>query len=274
MLCIDLFFWNQSPATLVAPTIKSVIFWPFGGWIAPQFWTLPVEIMFYGIVWMLITVKAVEHLDRLAIALVAITAFYWSAIYSGTIARHWQMDTLLLLQHGSYFAIGICLSSADRKGLSPTRLLVILAGIALAAFDIPFAAKEYGAASPAEPHQWLMPFGIWLAMLGLMIISLRWKSEIADFVRSARLGGLLRTVGLSTYPLYLIHLHVGGMVMTLAFAYHVALLPAVGLGIAVSVAVSVVLALVVEPHIRRLILFPLRSPYFRIGPLKLLRGMR
>jgi len=257
---IDYLFWHQSLFGLGKELAKTLLFWPLGGWLVPQFWTLPVEIVFYAVVWAFVALGWNDRLDRLALALVGISALHLLLVGFGVTPIHGQLANVLLLKYGMYFAMGICLCSIDRKGWSPVRLLVIAAAVVLAAFEIPQSMHPYGVYSATAPHNWIWPFVIWLAAVALITLSLGWKKDIARLVRAARMGGLSRTIGLATYPLYLIHIHVAGMAITLALAAGLSLMPALVLGVILSVLAAVLIAVLIEPQVRRLVLLPFGGP--------------
>jgi peptidoglycan/LPS O-acetylase OafA/YrhL len=260
IIAIDSLFWNQSLIMLGKELIKTLAFWPLGGWLVPQFWTLPVEIVFYAIVWAFLAAGASDRLDGLALALIGISALHLTLTALGFAQIHGQLANVLLLKHGMYFALGISLCSIDRKGWSPIRLFVIAVAVLLAAFEIPQSMHPYGVYSAAAPHKWMWPFAIWLAAVALISLSLGWKSEIARLVRAIRIGGLLRTIGLATYPLYLIHIHVAGMAITIALAMGVPLMPALVTAASLCVLVAALIAVVIEPQVRRLVLLPFGGP--------------
>ena len=260
---IDYLFWHQSLFGLGKALAKTLLFWPLGGWLVPQFWTLPVEIVFYAVVWAFVAAGWSDRLDGLALALVGTSALHLVFTTFGLPAIHGQLANVLLLKYGMYFAMGICLCSIDRRGWSPTRLFVIASTIALAILEIPQSMHPYGVYSAAAPHKWVWPFAIWLTAVALITLSLGWKSEIARLIRAARLGGLFRTIGLATYPLYLIHIHVAGMAITLALAAGVGLMPALMIGVVLSVLAAVLIAVLIEPRIRRLVLLPFGGPSTR-----------
>lgn len=260
ILAIDFLYWQQAPTMLLKEAIKTLVFWPLGGWVAPQFWTLPVEIGFYALVWALIAARKVHRLDWLAVGLIAISALHLVFTAFNLDRLHGQIVNVLLLKHGMYFALGITLAAIDRSGWSPGRLFVIAAAMILAALEIPASVHSYGVYSAEAPHRWMIAFAIWLVAVALITISLGWKSEIAHFVRKVRIGGLLRTIGLATYPLYLVHIHVSGLVMTLAFRGGMAVVPALLTGAALSVGASTVIAVLIEPRVRKLLLAPFGGP--------------
>jgi len=260
ILAIDLLFWHQPFVVLAKEAAKTVILWPAGGWVAPQFWTLPVEIAFYTIVWAMIAAGKINRLDWLALALVGMSALHLGLSAFDLDHMGGQIVNVLLLKHGMYFAMGIALASIDRRGLSVGRVFVILAAATLAMLEIPLSVHTYGVYSAAAPHRWIIPYAIWVGGVTLIMLSLGWKSEIARFVRVARMSGTLRTIGLATYPLYLIHIHVAGVVVTLTRAAGAAVIPALLLGVTTSVIAAAVIAVLIEPRVRRLLLAPFGGP--------------
>ncbi|WPB54980.1 acyltransferase [Xylophilus sp. GOD-11R] len=257
VLVIDIAIWNMPLVRTVQQFAKTIFFWPMGDWIVPQFWTLPIEIAFYGVVWLMIFNGFSHHLDRLAVGLCVWSAVYWAAVSFRLWHVTW-LDNLLLLQQGFYFAVGISLASIDRAGASPARIAVLLCGILLGPIEIAFAVHKYNVYSAETPMAWIFPYAIWFAFVACIALSLYWKRELGNFVMRGRgrFGAALRILGLATFPLYLIHIHVGGLVISLLTSARVPPIPATVIGILACIPVAMAVAAWCEPPLRKLLLRP------------------
>jgi exopolysaccharide production protein ExoZ len=189
---------------------KTITFIPFPPWLIGQFWTLPIEVCFYAVVWLLIAARR-HHLETLAWYLALSSAAYFVAVdLLGIHDPNGRISALLLLQHGGYFALGIMLAQADRSGYRPRHLVLALLSVVLAAVQIRDAATGEHLAGGLE-RDWAVPFAIWIAFIGVIAAGFRWKHAAGARLRKHQ--GTLRTMGLLTFPLYLIHIHTGGPIL-------------------------------------------------------------
>lgn len=250
IVLINLAYWQLDVWSMTKQAIKSLIIWPLGGWIAPQFWTLPVELVFYLLIYLMIAKKFVHRLDFLAFILIGVSATYWFLIFFKIIGQNFKIDSLLLLQHGMYFGLGICVSLVASGGLNLSKFVAGSVALAAAAVEIAHSAVRYGVVDTLSPLQWLGPFGIWFGSLAAIAFSLFFRAQIARTVERLRLGSALRNLGLATYPLYLIHIHVGGLLTSIAIKQAVPIVPAVLIGVISCIPISIFLAVKLEPPLR------------------------
>jgi len=248
--CIDLFVWRMPVVSVAKSAILTILFSPSGN-IAPQFWTIPVEVVFYALVWIYVIRKRTDRLESLAWILLVVSALYWIAVSSGLIPPATRVARNLLLQHGMYFSIGILIFSVATHGVSFIRILAIVSGCLLALGEVHFATGKYGIKQYIDPTGWLIPYAIWLASLGLIIVSLFARNAIGRFVERFNLAHTSRALGLATYPLYFLHIHVGGLFATIGMRLSLTPAAAVLFGFAVSVAASLLVALSLEPPMAR-----------------------
>lgn len=231
--------------------VKSVTFFPMGPWLSGQFWTLPIEICFYGLVWLMIVGGVSRHLEALAWALGLLSAAYWIGLsITGWTDTYGRLTQLLMLQHGCYFAIGVLLSVIDRQGLSPRHV-----GLGVVCL-VPVWLQIQAATIAENPgyglerlHAW--PFAIWLVVVGVIAASLYWKTHITAIV--GKHGATLRVLGLITYPLYLIHKHIGGPVLVGVVAMGAPGWLALVAAFAASGAAAWLIAVVMEPALHRVV---------------------
>lgn len=252
ILALDIGFLHDGVRDSLIGYLKSITFWPLGGWSGPHFWTLPIEIVFYGLMLLVLVTKQLKHMDLIAAGLTLWSLAYWlwtSAL--GQDFTHIRLSRLSLAEHGAYFGLGMALWAIREKGPTPVRVGTILVGMVTAIFEIQHAAEGYGVAG-ADGRYWLAPYFIWLAALLMIGLSLRYKRDAAAAVAEApRLGEGLRLLGLTTYPLYLIHMHLGGLGITLAIAAGQGRAVAVVVGSLLSFAFAALVATTVEPKLGR-----------------------
>lgn len=189
--------------------LRTVTFVPWGPWLIGQFWTIPIELGFYALVALLLA--AGRGTQGLAWALGLASTGYWLAVVAGAIVPGGRWSELLLLQHGVYFAIGMLCARAT---LAPRHFALLLACAAAAGVQIRQAAAWEMAARAALAGRWPLAYALWLGLTALVALSFFHREAVA-----ARVGGAapaLRLAGLATYPLYLVHIHVGGAILLLA----------------------------------------------------------
>ncbi|KMS55486.1 hypothetical protein V474_18745 [Novosphingobium barchaimii LL02] len=195
--------------------LKTLTFMPWGPWIIGQFWTIPVELCFYAVIWaMLASGRAARGMQALAWGLGLASAGYWTAVATGLLAGGGRLTELLLFQHGGYFAIGMLCARLGNGDLRRRHLVLALACVTAAALQVREAASWEMAGRADLAGRWPLAYGIWLAITALVALSFLYRDAIA--VRAKRFSGALRLAGLSTYPLYLIHIHVGGAILLAA----------------------------------------------------------
>lgn len=246
--------WICGAITLaVAPESRTIwkalgtaLLWPAGPWVSGVYWTLGVEIVFYLAVALFLWLR--WNLWFLGAVVGSISLSYWLLRAADfAIGGHFKAlfaavetpaGTLTLIPSGCYFGLGMALWSIHDKGWTRWKAaaipLFLLGGIvsnfAAARFVI---ARQGGAAIHA-----VEPAAIWIVSVALVAASVRWQPAL--WRRFSPWGPAVRTVGLATYPLYLVHSEVGrNIVLRLA-----PLGPWVALAVAVATAVALSFAVV------------------------------
>lgn len=248
-LPVALFAYDFAPAKALAQFARTLVFFPVGPWLMGQFWTLPIEVAFYGLVWLLILMRRGGALEPLAWALAAAAALYVWLIHGRGIADPApRLTALLLLQHGQYFALGILGARVDTHGYRPRHMVLAAACLFLAAVEIQSVALADPHLRPLA-HRWLVPYGLWLGAMVTIWASFHWKEAIARVARP--LARPIRHLGLVTFPIYTLHIHAGGPVLALLRA--AGLPPFAAIAIAASAAILAASAVVLwlEPPMRR-----------------------
>ena len=239
------------PAKLAVLWLKSVTFFPLGPWITGQIWTLPVEIAFYGLIWLMIWTRNLKHLELLAYVLASLSLIYWLVFtFSGAQDSFIRLTQLALLQPGCYFALGMLIFIVDRSGLTLPRLALGLVCAVTAALQI-YATARSERQSMALPDVTVLAYNIWIAAMAIIIASLRWKTAISAALKPY--AAIIRTLGMITYPVYLIHMHTS--IPTYIFLLKAGVPAFAGLALTylVTLAIAVVITLWVEPPLHRLI---------------------
>ncbi|MDF8334088.1 acyltransferase family protein [Novosphingobium cyanobacteriorum] len=237
--------WDRPALSAYARTLT---FFPFGPWIMGQFWTLPIEVMFYGVIWLLIAAGQGQRLEELAWALGLASAAYW-VVHVLLPIPDGRIMALLLVQHGCFFALGMIVAKGDADGFHYRHGLLGGICVAAAALQIRTAAGWELEGFPVLQARWIVPFLAWLAVCVALVLSFRAKEAIARFV--GKQAAALRMCGMMTYPLYLIHMHTGGPVLVL--------LRKAGFGDAVAIAASLGVAVVAAWVVARWIEPPLHG---------------
>jgi peptidoglycan/LPS O-acetylase OafA/YrhL len=223
--------------------LRSLALWPFDPWVNGVYWTLGVEMVFYAIIFMLLWRGWFSRLSGVLAALSVISTVYWALRIIGVrypaVAnvmepiKDSRVAQLLLVEHGALFAAGglIWLCMARRATLF--RLVFLAISLLTGAMQI--YATAYGRAQALHQHAWV-PMVVWLVAVALIAGS--FKVTIPQ-------SRLVRWIGLTTYPLYLLHDDVGNAALKISGNLPLALAAAVG--------AAALVTLVFEPPVKRLL---------------------
>jgi peptidoglycan/LPS O-acetylase OafA/YrhL len=247
-----LLLWGDDPVTVGRLYVRSALFWPIGPWIGGQFWTLGVEIVFYAMILGLIVSRSFDRLAALTYAIALACALYWTTICLHLLSLTFlpRLTTLLLLHHGCYFALGTAIWLMWRRGPS-VGLGLTCALCLITAIPEFIVTCAFEAPGPVLKSAWYVPYAIWLLITGGIAVSVARAATIAALIGG--LAGSIRWLGLMTYPLYLLHVHVGGAVLVLALRHQTPSWLAVVLAIGVSIAAAFLVTWRLEPPLRRLL---------------------
>ncbi|HEX8448460.1 MAG TPA: acyltransferase family protein, partial [Allosphingosinicella sp.] len=213
---------------------------PTGPWIDEVFWTLAVELVFYAYVAAVLAWFGPAGLERAGLALGAASALAIGALSLDIAAGgalpgdlSWLLHDngrLLLLSNGCYFGLGMAIWAMAAGGATRRRLasaaIFTLAGL--------LAIGE------------LAEGALWLATVGAIAASLRFHGLIGR--KLGRWSAQIRTIGLATFPLYLLHNEIGrsAMVATVGLGAF----PALGLALALVLALAFLVTRTLEPKLR------------------------
>ena len=191
--------------------VDAVAFVPIGVQIDGSYWTLAIEIVFYGLV---ATVIALRRNDRwvwrAVLYLGAISLDYWmmQAAFADNPAFPTRARMLTLLPHGVFFALGAVLYRLSTKSWSWQ-----LAGFSLAlawgcCFEIVVRATTVARDYQLTIGPYL-PIAVFLAGVVVVALAVRLQPAMARTVPSRHAA----RIGMATYPLYLVHQAAGAVVI-------------------------------------------------------------
>lgn len=204
---------------------------PDGPWIDSVYWTLVVEIVFYAIIFALLLTDRFRRIDWLMVVMALSSGGLWVAwgffgFGEGLLTSKFGLWSLL--RHGCFFAIGIALWLLFYKKVTLLRLAMLALAVAGGLFEVRELAEAKVEALGRDLSV-LSAQGLFLAGVLTVVLSTLFNRQI-----TAALGaspGVTRSIGMATYPLYLVHNIVGVALLNgLVF---------VGLGRAVALPVAV-----------------------------------
>jgi peptidoglycan/LPS O-acetylase OafA/YrhL len=241
-----LMFSARSSETLIALWLGSLAFWPMFG-IDPSYWTLAIEVNFYLLVALaLIGGSTLARIERVGGWLGLASAIYWiaSCLVEVPPATD-RLVQLTLLPHGCFFALGILIRSGQRRRRTLLWWAYLLPiGIAtLLEIDAHRTVMNGDGPTILPP---LLLFGIGLLPI---LLAERLQPWLARFVHAP----LAITVGLMTYPLYLLHQELGAVLIGGMLRWGVTYWPAAAVALAVMLVASWVVVRLGEPSLRALL---------------------
>lgn len=248
---IEVAWFGMDPGRAAGLWLRTISFQPFQPWIMGQFWTIGIEIGFYVLVCALVAVRAVRFLPWLGLVLVLASAAYWAARMAGGGTDEFpRLTQLALLQHGACFGIGILLADRAARGPRGFQIPGVVLGCAVAGVQIWRAAIWEAGAEGLAPL-WPVAWAVFVGAVALAALSLTYNAALLAWLGPR--APLIRTVGLMTYPLYLIHNHAGKPVLVEALRAGVPPVLALAAAMAVAVGLAVAIVLWIEPPVRALL---------------------
>ncbi|MFZ4873627.1 acyltransferase family protein [Janthinobacterium sp. Mn2066] len=203
--------------------LHSVLFIPVAPWIDYAYWTLGIEIFFYFLVFLLVLRGKFSRINRLAIAIGLVSTTFWLLAWAAEAGGAGQFASvmaqlrrsrilgLLLVHHGIFFALGVLLwlELVKRPGRE-NRLWCVLfcaAGCLQIALTSAATGQDTGTAFPA----WI-PVLCWLGALAWVVFSVNRNHRLHALPQWCL--RLLKTAGMMTFPLYLLHQVAGAHLMS------------------------------------------------------------
>jgi peptidoglycan/LPS O-acetylase OafA/YrhL len=234
--------------------------------LTSAYWTLPIELAFYALILLSIHGGGAKRFVLVARLLVAASIPYLILLFlattgSGTLGWFdfgYGPKNMLLLRHGVYFAIGMYFWLLDsQRGLAAVDRLLLALALGGAGLEIHARASQIVASYAVGVHG---PFGIGFLVSGSLVIFAASVCAIFFSLRHgqawsppARLATCLRTLGLVTYPYYLLHEILGAFVLQGALSRGFGHAAGLGLAMATIGVAAYLIARHGEPALRRAI---------------------
>ncbi|MFY0732312.1 acyltransferase family protein [Pseudomonas sp. NFX15] len=186
------------------------------------YWSLFVEIKFYLLIAILLGFKKIEKIETCLVLWLLVAAV-------AEISAFEAMRSVLVTDYAAYFIAGATFYIVWAKGLSKTRILLLIGSLALACYTaIAWAALiESKYSTEFDPLIVCTTITLFFVMFGLIVSN---NTVGIGTVNWTALGAL-------TYPLYLLHQMIGFMAFNIAYPAvnpHVLLWGTVALMIAAS----------------------------------------
>jgi len=230
-----------------------------GPFMVSALWTIPVELAFYALIFLVLMIGRIDKKTLLAGSLI-----FWSGLYlvpfalseCGISQLHVAplgagMLNMSLLRHGCFFGVGILIWQVLRRQRA-IDFGILAIGIILCFVEI--------IARSAELHQRYFIRAIAFSSLAyealvtftVAVLAIWLLARVNDRVRlNERTKRILRLIGLTTYPLYLMHEGVGGVAYSLLREWGLGQGAALLIGLSLSLMASLLVVLAVEPLLRR-----------------------
>jgi exopolysaccharide production protein ExoZ len=237
-----------------------------GQWrVASAYWTLPIEFAFYALVALLLAKRRFKDVQFWAILLILwsipllavlqFTSLGWPR-HSLFLTFGYGVRNISLLRHGCYFGLGMLIWAFKEKRITAPGFAACGLALALAWTEIFDRARgiQQVLLHPVFFDKQLTPLSLaafayiafLVAVLGI-VLSVKLN---AWFPQQTGIRSVVRLLGLATYPFYLLHEAVGGLVADRM--YRLGFGPAISLISALFVigALSVLIAAYMEPLLR------------------------
>jgi peptidoglycan/LPS O-acetylase OafA/YrhL len=231
--------------------LNSLIIGPYPRWIDGVYWTLVVELVFYAGIFALIAFRVDRHIVSVGICYGLASSLYIIGLNLGLVPSGW-IFTLLLLRHGVFFATGMLLwfIFRNRQIVNKVFYLVLVTFTGACLLEIVYTANEKRLALGLDLAVSIWPpVIVWLAIM-ILIAAIVIFSDAFNRVLTP-LAAICRILGLATFPLYLTHQIVGGSVATWAYAAGLSRYGAFAWALTASVTASIMIAIKMEPALRR-----------------------
>lgn len=230
---------------------NSMLLLPSYPYIEGVYWTLQVEISFYGVVALFCALVGREHLMRLAQVLALASFAYLALEWAEGFSIHNRLENALLLRHGGLFAVGMYVYALGKGRLTARQAPFVVVSMAAAVLSIRDHAAGILQAFPIDPGTMspagvAAPYVVWSVALAVCIAAVLKPMKV-----SGRAMRIARLLGLASYPLYLVHYTLGVAITKAlgeAWQWQTASLVAATLAVCM---VAMTIAMFAEPWLRR-----------------------
>lgn len=232
--------------------LRSITLWPKGEWIDGVYWSLAIEIVFYGFVFLLLLTRNFRRLPAMAWVMTLVSAAFITMSWldrTGLVAHYtWfqsivEQSELLPLRHGVYFAVGIWLWMMSNRSIAGAHWLGLGLAVVFGLAEIELRAMELQLfEASAAAGQWIAaPAIVWLLATGFIALCTQRPERFVPRTEASRNG--LKLLGKITYPLYLVHSITGAAAMAWMIRSGVPAYLALVLAILLVLAIATLVAL-------------------------------
>lgn len=240
-----LLFYTPYPAgDIIRRFARSLAFWPFPQWVDGVYWTLGIEIVFYGVIFILLMARLQKLIVPSLTIIGSSSALFWLFHLASPFPLSRELE-LTLLPHGCFFAIGGLLWAILCNRASKWLWFFVAFSMLGGAIEIAYIAGPR-AELAGTPLSAYLAIGLWLASIVAIFFSIRFAVNIAQMFP----GGLARSMGLMTYPLYLIHQTLGAGVLKSSANVGLDRWSALCLAMILPIFISLVIVKYMERHVR------------------------
>lgn len=224
---------------------NSVSFAPVGLPIDGSYWTLGIEVNFYLLVALSMRRAAnLDRIERVAVALGCASLTWWiTDTVFDLLPMQMRLIQLTLLPHGAFFSLGMLIRVSQRRGADLPRTLMMIALAGACVCEIRAHAAEFA------PGGGMLSWAIALFAIGLLPIL--FAERVQPWLAARVPSRAVVTLGLMTYPLYLLHQEIGSTAARWADGVGANRWIAVSGALVLSLALAWIIATRVEPTIRR-----------------------
>ncbi len=248
--------------------VRSLLITPIGSHVDDVVWTLVLEIVFYLYVAFLIAVGRLTLLFHLGVVLTLVSLFYWGSYFLGgchvgvpstalvcsIIGNRFveKFTTIALIQHGCFFAVGIFMWLALSQRRRVAIYFAFVPAILTCVLQVVWTSQYFASTARiwgASQAPYLELF-VWSTAMMFFVFACYARHFVMKLIGGHM--GLVRLIGLSTYPLYLTHSFVGNYFLALSVKAGLnAAAPFIG--VLAAVLCSMAIAHHLEPNLRRAI---------------------
>jgi peptidoglycan/LPS O-acetylase OafA/YrhL len=232
-LIVQIFNHSHSYLYLLLYYSKSLILFPSGPWIDVVYWTLPVEVLFYSLIFALLYFHGLQYIRGLAVTIALVSTL-------GTFIQ----TEIFFLSYGCCFSLGIAFWLLTKR-LTLTNIFWALSFFAGALFEIT-RLDIYAVIDSRIP---LITFSAAMIALVFSLLMQQWIIRILPkYILS-----MIRQVGLATYPLYLIHNVIGATLIRWIIFIGATETVSLWMSATICVLLSFAISSLVEPSIRQVV---------------------
>jgi peptidoglycan/LPS O-acetylase OafA/YrhL len=238
----------------------SLAFLPYVPKVSGSYWTLPVELAFYGLIFLLLCRDLFHRIERVTLLLGYGSVFLWVLYYLRpwlpigglrhviTLLGDKPAGDLLLTHYGVFFAVGLMIWLVNVYGWTISRVTALAAFVMAGVLEI--AATTTKSSSWTGYHEWAaVPIALWLAAVISIMVSIKYNRHLVRYFNCR--PNIVRTIGLVTYPLYLVHVPVGSWVQCKLLAFGCPPMSALVIAAGFSILLATIIATTLEPLLQK-----------------------